>query len=100
MQRLHLPFVTDEVSPERRILRTVFRAMCRSRAISLMVRPSAPRGGQVEQQELTGEPGFQRMKAMCRHRAHSLEFKRQVAHDYVAGETLHSLPNDMTCRGT
>src|SRR4029079_13067682 len=28
---------------------------------------------------------------MARHRTHSLEFKRQVAHDYVAGETLHSL---------
>ena len=28
---------------------------------------------------------------MPRHRTHSLEFKRQVAHDYVAGETLHSL---------
>ena len=37
---------------------------------------------------------------MPRHRTHSLEFKRQVAHDYVAGETLHRLPNDMTCRGT
>jgi transposase len=28
---------------------------------------------------------------MARHRTHSIEFKRQVAHDYVAGETLHSL---------
>ena len=28
---------------------------------------------------------------MARHRIHSIEFKRQVAHDYVAGETLHSL---------
>ncbi len=28
---------------------------------------------------------------MARHRTHSIEFKRQVAHNYVAGETLHSL---------
>jgi transposase len=28
---------------------------------------------------------------MARHRTHSIEFKRQVAHDFIAGETLHSL---------
>jgi len=28
---------------------------------------------------------------MPRHRSHSIEFKRQVAQDYLAGETLHSL---------
>ena len=27
---------------------------------------------------------------MTRHRSHSIEFKRQVAQDYVAGETLHN----------
>jgi len=31
------------------------------------------------------------MEAMARHRTHSIEFKRQVAQDYLAGETLHSL---------
>ena len=31
------------------------------------------------------------MKAKVRHRSHSVEFKRQVALDYLAGETLHSL---------
>src|ERR1700693_707107 len=36
-------------------------------------------------------PGFQRMKAMARHRSHSIAFKRQVAEEYVAGETLHGL---------
>jgi transposase-like protein len=45
--------------------------------------------GQVEQQELTHSPGFQKMEAMARHRSHSVEFKRQVAQDYVNGETLH-----------
>ena len=28
---------------------------------------------------------------MPRHRSHSIEFKRQVAQEYLAGETLHGL---------
>ena len=28
---------------------------------------------------------------MARHRSHSTDFKRQVAQDYLAGETLHGL---------
>lgn len=28
---------------------------------------------------------------MVRHRSHGIEFKRQVAQDYLAGETLHGL---------
>jgi transposase len=35
--------------------------------------------------------GFQRMKAMPKHRSHSAAFKRQVAQEFVAGETLHGL---------
>jgi transposase len=31
------------------------------------------------------------MKAMAKHRTHSAEFKRQVAQEYIAGETLHAL---------
>jgi transposase-like protein len=31
------------------------------------------------------------MKAMAKHRSHSVAFKRQVAQEFVAGETLHSL---------
>jgi transposase len=31
------------------------------------------------------------MKAMARHRSHSIEFKRQVAQEFVAGETLYGL---------
>src|SRR5215469_13970314 len=31
------------------------------------------------------------MKAMARHRSHSVEFKRQVAREFIAGETLHGL---------
>ena len=28
---------------------------------------------------------------MARHRSHSIEFKRRVAQDFIAGETLHAL---------
>ena len=39
-----------------------------------------------------GELGFRRMKAMARQqRSHSIEFKRQVAQEFVAGETLYAL---------
>jgi transposase len=31
------------------------------------------------------------MEAMARHRAHSIEFKRQIAQEFIAGETLHGL---------
>ena len=28
---------------------------------------------------------------MAKHRTHSIEFKRQIAQDFIAGETLHTL---------
>jgi transposase-like protein len=31
------------------------------------------------------------MKAMAKHRSHSIEFKRQVAQEFIAGATLHAL---------
>jgi transposase len=31
------------------------------------------------------------MKAMARQRSHSVEFKRQVAQEFIAGETLYAL---------
>jgi transposase len=31
------------------------------------------------------------MKAMAKHRSHRIEFKRQVAQEFIAGETLHAL---------
>src|SRR3546814_19013686 len=34
---------------------------------------------------------LRRMKPMARHRSHSIEFKRQVAQEFLAGETLHGL---------
>ncbi len=51
----------------------------------------APGAGQVEASELTVELGFQRMKAMARQRSHSIAFKRQVAQEFIAGETLYGL---------
>src|SRR5918995_523814 len=36
-------------------------------------------------------PGFQRMESMARHRTYSVAFKRQVAQEYIAGESLHGL---------
>jgi transposase-like protein len=38
-----------------------------------------------------GLPGFQMMKAMLKHRSHSVEFKRQITQEFIAGETLHAL---------
>lgn len=40
--------------------------------------------------EWTGT-GFQRMGSMPRYRSHSIEFKRQVAQEFIAGESLHAL---------
>jgi hypothetical protein len=31
---------------------------------------------------------------MVRYRSHSIEFKRQIAQEFLAGETLHGLAND------
>jgi transposase-like protein len=31
------------------------------------------------------------MEVMARHRSHSVAFKRQVAEEFIAGETLHGL---------
>jgi transposase len=31
------------------------------------------------------------MEAMAKHRTYSIEFKRQIAQEYIAGETLHAL---------
>ena len=30
------------------------------------------------------------LKAMAKHRSHSIQFKRQVAQAFIAGETLHA----------
>src|SRR5262249_11044593 len=40
---------------------------------------------------LPGLAGLPRMGAMAKHRTYRIEFKRQVAQEYIAGETLHAL---------
>lgn len=35
---------------------------------------------------------------MAKHRTHSIEFKSQVAQEFLAGETLHRLANRDICR--
>ncbi len=37
---------------------------------------------------------------MARHRSHSIEFKRQVAQEFVAGETCTRSPSGMTFRAS
>jgi|GEM_PF-229582 len=44
----------------------------------------APGAGQVEVSDLTGCAGL-------RQRSHSIEFKRQVAQEFIAGESLYAL---------
>ena len=51
----------------------------------------APGGGQIGRWGLTPLLGFRRMEAMTKHRSHSAAFKRQVAEEFIAGETLHAL---------
>lgn len=34
---------------------------------------------------------FERSKPMAKHRSHRVEFKRQVAQEFLSGETLHGL---------
>src|SRR5215208_718188 len=65
----------------------------KSKADLLRSRPGVrPGAGQVEVSDLTGVLGFRKMKAMARQqRSHSIEFKRQVVQEYIAGETLYGL---------
>jgi transposase-like protein len=51
----------------------------------------APDGGQIAGWELTGAAGLSEDEAMAKHRTHSTEFKRQIAQEFIAGETLHGL---------
>ena len=52
----------------------------------------APWGGRFKRNELTWRAGLSKEgEAMARHRSHSIEFKRQVAQEYLTGETLHGL---------
>jgi hypothetical protein len=37
---------------------------------------------------------------MAKHRSHSIAFKRQVAQEFIAGETLPAWRSGMICRAT
>ena len=37
---------------------------------------------------------------MTKHRSHSAAFKRQVAEEFIAGETLHGLSSGTTSRAS
>jgi hypothetical protein len=41
--------------------------------------------------QLALDRAFEGWKPMAKHRTHSIEFKRQVAQEFLAGETLHRL---------
>jgi transposase-like protein len=43
------------------------------------------------QQEGPSSRDFEGWKPIAKHRTHSIEFKRQVAQEFLAGETLHGL---------
>ena len=47
--------------------------------------------GQVTVGELTGLAGYRRERSMAKHRTYSMDFKRQVALEFLGGETLHGL---------
>ena len=51
----------------------------------------APGAGQVEVSDLTGCAGLSKEESHGRQRSHSIEFKRQVAQEFIAGETLYAL---------
>jgi len=50
-----------------------------------------PSGWTVGRKQIDRGAGFRKMEAMTKHRSHSVEFKRQVAQEFLAGETLHGL---------
>ena len=47
--------------------------------------------GRAKEGNLTWVGLSEGRKLMPKYRAHSIEFKRQVAQEYLAGETLHGL---------
>ena len=51
----------------------------------------APNGGQFADWELTGAAGLSEDESHGQAPPHSIEFKRQVAQDFIAGETPHGL---------
>jgi transposase len=51
----------------------------------------APAGGQVGLEDFIPLRGSWRMEATTKRRSHGVAFKRQVAEEFITGETLHGL---------
>ena len=51
----------------------------------------APGGGQVAHRGLTEDAGLSEDENNAKHRTYSIDFKRQVAREFLVGETLHGL---------
>ena len=66
-------------------------SVCATRADLKHLLECAPDGGQIGGWELTGAAGLSEDESHGQHRTHSIEFKRQIAQDCIAGETLHAL---------
>ena len=60
---------------------------------SFVILECAPDGVQIPGWELTRAAGLSADESHAKHRTHSIEFKRQIAQDFIAGETLHALAN-------
>ena len=66
--------------------------MCQPALRSFQGMERVPGGGQGGRLELIPSLlGFRKMEAMTKQRAHGAAFKRQVAEEFIAGETLHML---------
>jgi transposase len=48
-------------------------------------------GRTIGLKRIDGGAGLSKREPMARHRTHSIEFKRQIAQEFLAGETLHGL---------
>ena len=48
-------------------------------------------GRTIGREGIDGGAGLSRRKPMAKHRTYGIEFKRQVAQEFLAGETLHKL---------
>jgi transposase len=67
------------------------QASCRSWVNRYRNLECAPGAGQVAVSDLTGCSGLSKDESHGQQRSHSVEFKRQVVQEYIAGETLYGL---------
>jgi hypothetical protein len=79
-------------------MRAGLTSNCRSELRACWNAP--PDGGQFAGWELTGAAGLSEDETMAKHRIHSIEFKRQVALDFIAARHSTVSPNATTSRAT